>query len=405
MNLETTATALNQWMKEHQDELAQFTMGLMSINSETYHEKEAVEYLAGKMKEYGFDDVRIDEAGNCLGCVGTGPAVILADAHIDTVEPGDAEDWGFDPLQPRLADGMISGRGIIDDKGCLCAMVFAARAVKELGLDSEISYWVSGSISEEDVEGSCVKAMMELNPDIKPDMILVGEASEGRVIRGHKGRALIRMQVKGKAAHASAAWRGENALIKALPLISGIDEMQASREDEFLGKGSIEVTTVVCDTPSLNTIPGGATIVADRRISCGESKEELLEELSGLLALSDASATIDTEDVTTYTGYRIIQEDYFPSWVMPEDHPVVTSAVKAVELTTGKTPVVGKWDFCTNATYLCGITGIPSVGYGPGDESLCHGTEESLSVEELAAASSVYAMIPLCFAQNKKKDA
>jgi len=368
---------------------------LVRIDSRTYHEGKAVAWLAERMRSYGYDEVRIDPAGNCLGRIGSGPMVVLADAHIDTVEPGDPADWGFDPLEGRIEGGFIRGRGVIDDKGCLSAMVFAGRAIKELGYGEACTLWVSGSISEEDVEGSCVRAMMERNADIKPKLIMVGEASEMMIVRGHKGRALVKMVVKGKAAHASAAWKGENALIKALPLIAGIDRKDDFAEHPFLGKGSIEVTKVICDTPSLNTIPGKVTIIADRRISLGESQQEILDELKPLLALSDAAAAIDTEEITTYTGYGIIQTDYFPSWVLEEDHPAIQAAAKAYEAIAGKPARIGKWDFCTNATYLCGVTGIPSVGFGPGDESLCHSTEETLSIDELTVAAGVYAMIPL----------
>ena len=392
------------WMKEHEQELTEFTMNLMRIESQTYDESRAIEFLAQTMREFGFDEVRIDKAGNCIGRVGSGPATIVADAHIDTVAPGKEEDWGFNPLEPQIIDDAICGRGIIDDKGCLSAMIFAGRAIKELGFSQQLSLWISGSIAEEDVEGSCVKALMEEYTDIHPQMILVGEASGGRIIRGHKGRALIRMEVTGKAAHASAAWRGENALIKALPLIKALDEYQDFIEDPFLGKGSLEVTKVICDTPSLNTIPGRVSIIADRRISCGESVDQILSELTPFLELSKAAAFIDIEEVKTYTGYNIVQKDYFPSWVIDEDHTVIRSAKEAYKVITGKEPVVGKWDFCTNATYLCGITGIPSVGFGPGDETLCHGNAERLPISELVEAASIYAMITLCFAQAQNPE-
>jgi putative selenium metabolism hydrolase len=337
----------------------------------------------------------VDPAGNCLGRVGSGSRVILADAHIDTVDPGDPEEWGFDPLEGRIEDGSIKGRGVIDDKGCLSAMVFAGRAIKELGCGDDVTFWISGSISEEDVEGSCVRAMMEHNTDIRPNLILVGEASEMMIIRGHKGRALIKMVVKGKAAHASAAWKGENALIKALPLIDGIDKKNDFEAEPFLGKGSIEVTNIVCDTPSLNTIPGKVTIIADRRISLGETRREILDELAPLLALSDATATIDTERIKTYTGYEIIQEDYFAGWVLEAEHPAVRAAASAYKAITGKDAKIGAWNFCTNATYLCGSLGIPSIGFGPGDESLCHSSSETLSIDELVISAAVYAMVPL----------
>ena len=399
--IDALAPAIRMWMEEHRQELVDFTMDLMSIGSTTYHEGEAIECLRTRMVAYGFDEVRIDSAGSCLGRVGHGPVIVLADAHIDTVEPGDSADWGFDPLKPRIVEGKIQGRGIVDDKGCLSALVFAARAIKALGLDSQLTFWVSGSISEEDVEGSCVRSMMEEFTDIHPAMILVAESSDNHLIRGHKGRALIRMDVKGKAAHASAAWRGENALIKALPLIQGIDALKDLGADPVLGAGTIEVTNVICDSPSLNTIPGKVTVVADRRIACGESKARILSELHSLLAPIGASASIDTERVTTYTGKTIVQEDYFPSWVLAEDHPVIASAKTAYRAVTAKEPVVTTWDFCTNATYLCGVTGIPSVGYGPGDESLCHSTSEELSIDELVEAAEIYAAIPIAFATSR----
>ena len=401
--IETLGDALSSWMRAHQDELVEFVVDLMKIKSTTYHEGEAIQWLKARMEGYGFDEVRIDTAGNCIGRVGNGPVVVMADAHIDTVDPGDSADWGFDPLQPKIVDGKIHGRGIVDDKGCLGALVFAARAIQEAGLESQLTFWVSGSISEEDVEGSCVRAMMEEFSDIKPHMILVAESSDNHIIHGHKGRALLRMEVKGKAAHASAAWRGENALINAIPLMQGIDAMNDLPEDAVLGKGSIEVTNITCDSPSLNTIPGKVTLVADRRISCGESKEQLVQELQPLLDLCGADARIDVETVTTYTGCTIVQEDYFPSWVIPEDHPVIASAKQAFTAVTKEVPVVTTWDFCTNATYLCGITGIPCVGYGPGDESLCHSTSEELSIDELVTAAAVYATIAVAYAMNTLK--
>lgn len=396
--LKVYAGKIREWMDAHRQELVDFTMEMMRIESTTYHEGEAVAWLKAKMEEFGYDEVRVDSAGNLIGRAGSGPCVVLADAHIDTVEPGDPKDWGFDPLEPRIIDGHIWGRGIVDDKGCLAALVFAGRALKELALDHAATFWVSSSIAEEDVEGSCVRAMMEEFSDIQPHMILVAEASGNRIIRGHKGRALISMEVTGKAAHASAAWRGENALIKSLPLMQAVDDLKDLPEDPVLGKGTIEVTNVDCDTPSLNTIPGKVTITADRRISCGESREALINELKPFLDGCGAKAWIDVERITTYTGKTIEQEDFFPSWILPEEHPVIQSACSAYQAVHGETPSVGTWDFCTNACYLCGITGIPSVGFGPGDEGLCHSTEERLSIQELTDAASVYASVVLSYA-------
>ena len=396
MERKNALEAIRGYVDAHADEVVEFLKDFIAIRSVTYEEGAAVAFFAQKLKEFGFDEVRVDAVGNVLGRVGSGKTTLLYDAHIDTVEPGNPAAWGMNPLEAQLVDGVLRGRGAVDDKGCLTATAFAGRAIKALGLDQDFTLWVSGSISEEDVEGSCVDAMMKESTDIKPDYILVAESSDNRIVRGHKGRALIKIDVPGKCAHASAAWRGENALIKAIPIMQRVDQYNDFVEDSFLGRGTIEVTKVECDTPSLNTIPGGATITCDRRISCGESIDDLLKEIQPMIAdIKGATSRIDTENVTTYTGYNISCTDYFPSWVLPEEHPLIQAGIAAYREMFEKEPVVGRWDFCTNATHLCGRMGIPAIGYGPGDSSLCHSTDDKVPVSELLDAIRFYAALPL----------
>lgn len=396
MNHAQAIEKIKTYIDSQRDEMAKTLSEFISVESITYNEGNAVQFLAGKMREFGYDEVRVDPVGNVLGRVGSGKTTFLYDAHVDTVELGDEKDWKFPPLSGTLHEGVIYGRGAVDDKGALVAATYAGKALKALGLDNDFTLWISGSISEEDVEGSCVEAMMKESPDIKPDYILVAEASDGCIMRGHKGRALIRITVPGKCAHASAAHHGDNALIKALPIIDGIDKYKDLPEDSFLGKGTIEVTKVDCKTPSLNTIPGEVVITCDRRISCGETIEDLLNEVKPYFAnIPGVKAEIDTEKVTTYTGYDITCVDYFPSWVVEEKHPLIQAGAETYRSIFGKEPEITKWDFCTNATHLCGRMGIPAIGYGPGIEVLCHSTEDQIAVDELVSASKFYAALPL----------
>jgi putative selenium metabolism hydrolase len=387
---------IRNYIHENRDQIIRDLQDFVAIESVTYNEGEAVAYLAQKMRDFQFDEVRVDKVGNVLGRIGEGKTVLLYDAHIDTVETGDPADWTYPPLSGHLEDGIIYGRGAVDDKGCLMGITWAGRALKALGLDQDFTLWISGSVSEEDVEGSAVKAMLEESPDIKPDYVLVAESSELRLIRGHKGRALIRISVPGKAAHASAAWRGDNALIKALPIIQAIDDFNDFEDDPFLGKGTIEVTNVECKSPSLNTIPGEAVITCDRRISCGETIDDLLREAHQFAGkIANVKCDIDTEDVITYTGYEITAVDYFPSWVLAEQHELVQAGAAAYQALFEKAPVITKWDFCTNATHLSGRLGIPAIGFGPGEESLCHSNDDQVPVDELIKAVEFYAALPM----------
>ena len=164
---------ISEIVERDREEIVNFIRDFIAIESVTYQEQAAIDFLAAKMKNFGYDEVRIDAVGNVLGRVGSGKTVVVYDAHIDTVEPGDAKDWGFDPLKGKYENGIIYGRGAVDDKGCLGGLAYAGKILKELALSGDFTLWVSGSLAEEDVEGSAVNEMLKVNADIKPDYILV----------------------------------------------------------------------------------------------------------------------------------------------------------------------------------------------------------------------------------------
>jgi acetylornithine deacetylase/succinyl-diaminopimelate desuccinylase-like protein len=58
----------------------------------------------------------------------------------------------------------------------------------------------------------------------------------------------------------------------------------------------------------------------------------------------------------------------------------------------GKAPQVDKWTFSTNAVTITGVYGIPTIGFGPGDEALAHAPNEKVAVEDLVKSSAFYAL-------------
>ena len=102
-----------------------------------------------------------------------------------------------------------------------------------------------------------------------------------------------------------------------------------------------------------------------------------------------------------FTGLEYGMEKYYPTWKMPEDHPVVQTGVSAYKDLYGKAPVVDKWTFSTNGVVINGIYGIPTIGFGPGNEELAHAPNEKSPVEHLVVASAFYAGYAYKFAENK----
>jgi acetylornithine deacetylase/succinyl-diaminopimelate desuccinylase-like protein len=99
-------------------------------------------------------------------------------------------------------------------------------------------------------------------------------------------------------------------------------------------------------------------------------------------------------DEPSYTGFKFPVDKYFPAWVLDEKHPLVQAGQKTIKELWGETRPAGKWGFSTNATYWAGKAGIPSIGFGPGDEVWAHMLDEHISLEEVVRATEWYALFP-----------
>jgi acetylornithine deacetylase/succinyl-diaminopimelate desuccinylase-like protein len=104
---------------------------------------------------------------------------------------------------------------------------------------------------------------------------------------------------------------------------------------------------------------------------------------------------------TAYTGLEYGMEKYYPTWKIPEDHPIVITGVKAYEHLYHKKPLVDKWTFSTNGVTINGMYGIPTIGFGPGNEVLAHAPNEKVAISDLVTASAFYAAFALEFASDK----
>jgi acetylornithine deacetylase/succinyl-diaminopimelate desuccinylase-like protein len=70
----------------------------------------------------------------------------------------------------------------------------------------------------------------------------------------------------------------------------------------------------------------------------------------------------------------------------------VRGAVAAAALALGRQPVVDKWTFSTNGIAICGLFGVPTIGFGPANEVHAHTPEDQCPVERLTLAAQFYAL-------------
>jgi acetylornithine deacetylase/succinyl-diaminopimelate desuccinylase-like protein len=90
-------------------------------------------------------------------------------------------------------------------------------------------------------------------------------------------------------------------------------------------------------------------------------------------------------------------EKYYPTWKLEEHHPLVRSGIETYRALFGKNPVVDKWTFSTNGVATMGIMGVPTIGFGPGEEDNAHSAQERVPIAHLVTATQFYAAFPLAF--------
>ncbi len=379
------------------DDLTWFLADVVERPSLSRDENAVVQRIAEEMQRVGFDEVIVDDFGSAIGRIGNGPVHIVFDSHIDVVNTGDLRLWKSDPFKARIENGVLYGRGASDNKAAITSMVHGAGMFRELDIDtSRFTLWVVGTVQEEDCDGLGLEYLLT-HTIPKAEVVVLGEATNLQVYRGHRGRAEFAIHTTGKAAHASAPERGVNAIYRMAPIAEQIEHLnERLAVDPFLGKGTVVLSKVECQTPSLNAVPDGCTAYLDRRLTIGESVESARAELVGLPAVQDGQATVEllTYEGRAYTGLTLTTDKYFPTWVTPEDHPSVRAGVEAGEHAFGRTPEVSRWIFSTNGVSSAGKLGIPTIGFGPANEIHAHSVDDQCPLDHLWTAAAWYAAFP-----------
>jgi len=377
--------------EKYKDYTANNLSSLVKIKSLSTQEKDVQLELKRQMEEAGFDEVSIDGLGNVIGRIGNGSKILAIDGHMDTVDNGHLDNWDFDPLGGEIKDGYVHGRGTVDQEGGPAAFVTSGKILKELGFNEDLTIYFVGSVMEEDCDGLCWKYIIE-EDKIKPDFVISTEPTNLGIYRGHRGRMEIHVSFYGVSSHGSAPERGKNAIYMASKAALEIEKLNDKLStDEFLGKGSITISEFVTESPSLCAVSDFARLHLDRRLTWGETMESALKEIEELIEGVNAKVEVLKYEEEAYTGLKYGMEKYYPTWKIPEDHPLVKTGVRSFENLFAKKPVIDKWTFSTNGVVITGMYGIPTIGFGPGNEVLAHAPNEKVAVSDLVAASAFYA--------------
>jgi putative selenium metabolism hydrolase len=369
---------------------------MIRVPSFSTKEREVVALIAAKMRDAGFDEVRVDGLGSAIGRIGDGPRVIAFDAHIDTVYPGERGNWSFDPFDARIVGGKVWGRGAVDQEGGMASMLAAGRIIREFDLARGLTVLFTGTVMEEDCDGLCWRYLIE-QEKLAPELVVITEPTNLGIYRGHRGRMEMTVELRGVSCHGSAPERGVNAIYEMARVALEIERLnERLARDPFLGKGTVTISEMVTGSPSQCAVADYARIYLDRRLTAGETREIAVAEVRDAAARAgcpDAEVKVPIYAEPAYTGLVYPMDKYYPTWTIEEGSPWLEHAVAAYAAALGETPRVDKWTFSTNGVAIRGIHGIPCIGMGPGDEVLAHAPDEACPVDHLWKAAAFYAAL------------
>lgn len=400
-----TPAVIHQEVTHRRDAILQFLREIVAIPSMDSQIGPVGERVQAEMRRLGFTDIGFDSMGNTLGRIGDGPTVLLYDSHIDTVGIGDPAEWEWDPFTGKVENGRFYARGACDEKGSTPGMVYGLALAERLGVLEGYTAYYFGNM-EEWCDGIACHALVE-HEGIRPDFVVIGEPTKMQVYRGHKGRVEMQVVAKGKSAHAASNHLGDNAIYKLTAVIDGIRALEPYLGNHpFLGKGKITVTDLQVETPSINAVPNLATAFVDRRLTFGESAEGAIQQVRDLIPAAyrtrgDVTVEMLRYAEPSYTGFVFPVDKYFPAWALDESHPLVQAGLATARQIGLPDHPAGKWNFSTNGIYWAGKAGIPSIGFGPGEEETAHTVLDSVLLDDVVTATEFYALLPALLAATK----
>ncbi len=353
-------------------------------------------YIAGVTREAGCD-VKVlapeqkPEAQSVVATFGQGAPVIMLHAHIDTVPiaANEAQRWSVDPYTAVIQDGRLYGKGSVDDKAPLAAMMAVIIERSRLhplpdasGRENQQGTLVLVAAAEEETGGVLgTKWLAESGHLPMCDFIAVGEQTHNRVATAHKGVMRATVRTTGRSVHATNPDRGVNAITamaRAVLALEAYHQELATRPHPIVGVPTCNVG-VIQGGSTANAVPDSCVVYLDRRMVPGEQPATVQDEMRKVIESVDAgAATLSIGDFQT--------SNWFESTCVS---PLAQAFLACVESELGAHPGPIGYLPGSDAKHLTGVTRGEMIIFGPGSYEVAHAFDEYVDLKEFESTANI----------------
>ena len=295
--------------------------------------------------------------------------------HVDVVPPG--EGWTTAPFAPEVRGELLYGRGAVDMKGAIAAMVAAVREVPpEAGT---LSFVITGDEEGPALYGTrALIAHMRESGDI-PDLCLVGEPTSvsqlGDTMKiGRRGSVNVWLEVEGREGHVAYPQLADNPIPRLVAMLAELKAMTLDQGTDWFQPSNLEITDLGVGNPATNVIPPRASARLSIRFNDTHTGKELAERVEGIAAKHGGVArpVISGEAFVTAPG------------------PFSELIAEAVRAETGLTPEASTTGGTSDARFLKEL--CPVIEFGLCNATM-HKRDEAVALADLEVLARIYARI------------
>ena len=295
--------------------------------------------------------------------------------HVDVVPPG--EGWTSAPFVPERRGELLHGRGAVDMKGAIAAMVAAVADIPAQA--GTISFIITG-----DEEGPARFGTVALIEHIRatgecPDLCLVGEPTSvhqlGDMVKiGRRGSVNMWLTVAGSQGHVAYPHLADNPCPRLVALLGELDALVLDTGSEWFQASNLEITDIEVGNPATNVIPAQANARISIRFNDLHTGSSLIAQV---------------EDVARRHGGTVRAVISGESFItLPGAFSDMVSAAIVAE--TGVTPELSTTGGTSDARFLRAV--CPVIEFGLSNATM-HKKDEAVAIADLKVLANIYRRI------------
>ena len=344
-----------------------------------------------------FHDTGTPDVENLFAAAGNGARHLTFAGHVDVVPTGDEAQWSHPPFAGETAEGVLYGRGAIDMKSGVAAMMVAAsRFLERRGADfgGRISFLITGDEEGPAINGTAKLLAWAVAGGEQFSAAIVGEPASRQTLGdqvkiGRRGSFSAAIEIEGRQGHAAYPHLADNPLRGLATFADALLAEPLDAGTEHFEPTSLELVSVDTGNPAWNIIPGRVSLRLNSRFNDLWTQESLQAEIGRRLT----AAADDRRHRPGAAGpirWRLVAEPAVSDVFLTRDEALIDLVRGAMRSITGITPALSTGGGTSDARFIkdyCPVIEVGAVG------TTMHQTDECVPLADVANLTRIYEAI------------